>query len=355
MTRGWIVGEAWRDVASGTTHALRYTFALTAVLVTLVAADLGAVGASIDGAQEFQASGAATLTLQAVGAVDGAACDALVGVPGVTAAGALRDDPVPVVAAALPAAPIAAYSVSPGLMGVVGVSDDTGEAGAVLARDAADLLGVRAGGSLAVEDAQVPVRGTFAWPEDGRRRGFAHAVLSPTPTVEPFDECWVRAWPLTDETWGLAQLVVDRGAQPDVRVETAQLNSTRGTSFDGVGRFDDRVTRSAPLVALVVAGVLGYAAVRARRLELASARHVGVRAREQHAQLLLETLVWVLPAALLTVAATALLWQGRPAVGTAYALTGLVVLGGAAGALVGSQAATALARESHLFRDFKAR
>jgi len=354
MTPRWVVDEAWRDVTSGTTHAVRYGLALLALVVLLVGADLAAVRDLGDRARAFQAAGAATVTVTAPGAVDGAACDALAEVPGVRASGALRAVDVAVVAIALPGAPLAAYDVTPGLADVLHARGERG-AGVLLPDEAARTLGRVAGDELATTSGPAHVRATYAWPDDGRRRGFAHAVLVPTPATTAFDECWVDAWPLTDDTWSLAQLAVDRTTSPDVSAELGRVNTTLGTTFDGATLFDARLTRHAGLVALVVGAVLGAISVRARRLELASAQHAGVRRRDQHVQLFLESLAWTVPPVLVTAALVVPACHGRPDEATAYVLAARTGLAAALGALLAVQAATALVREDHLFTYFRNR
>ncbi|HEY0215655.1 MAG TPA: hypothetical protein VGC57_04615 [Cellulomonas sp.] len=353
----WLLGEAWRDVRSGTTHALRYALALAMVVGAAVAADVAGVDALLARGAAYRDAGAAVLTVEAVGAIDGVTCDALATLPGVRAAGALRQTTDPLVPAALPRGPVATYLVSPGTAALLHATD-TGTAGVLLSEDAAAALGVGSGADLVLSGSATTVRGTYPWPDDGRRSGYGYAAMLPADRDEPYDACWVDAYPVPAGLPALARLaVLPDGSDQSTPVVVSQLNTTLGTSFDGVRLHASRLTRHAVWAGLVAAAVLGFVAVRTRRLELAAARHVGVRARHQHAQLLVEQLAWVVPAAVVVAAlAAVLVGAGSGQDPAALAWTAVhTAVPGLVGALLGGQAATALTREEHLFRYFRTR
>ena len=353
----WVLGEAARDIGSGTAHVLRSALVLALVVGGCTAADVASVDALLDRGAAFRDSGAAVLTIDAPGAVDGDACDALADVPGVRAAGALRQEPEPLVPAALPRGPVAHYAVTPGTADLLRV-DVTEPTGVLLAAQAAAALGVGPGDPVVLSSTPTTVRGVFAWPDDGRRSGYGYAALVPADRTEPYDTCWVDAWPLPAGLAALVRLAVlpgaDEGAGPAI---TSQLNTTLGTSFDGARLHAGRTTRHAPTVALGAGVLLGYAGTRTRRLELAAARHVGVTARAQHVQLLLESLASVFPAGVLVAAAAAAqitLGSGADP-GALVAVAVSATVPGLLGAVLGCQAAVALTREAHLFRYFRLR
>lgn len=353
----WVVGEALRDVRSGTAHALRSAVALALLVGTAVAADVAGVEAVLVRGAAFRDAGAAVLTVEAPGAIDGATCDALGALPGVRAAGALRQATEPLAPATLPRGPVAAYLVSLGAVAVLH-AEDSGAAGVLLAGDAATALGVAVGDPLVLGGVGTTVRGTYAWPDDGRRPGYGYAAMLPAERAEPYDACWVDAYPVPDGLPALARLAVLPGGDGQTApVVVSQLNTTLGTAFDGAAAYSGRVTRHAVWLSLAGGAALGFAAVRSRRLELAAARHVGVTAPAQHLLLALESLAWVLPAAVL-VAATASVLIGLGSGEDPAALVRVaahVAAPGLASALLGAQAATALTRESHLFRYFRER
>jgi len=344
-------------VRSGTAHALRSALVLALVLGAAAVADVAGVEALLVRAAEFRTAGASVMTVEAPGAVDGATCDALADLPGVRAAGALRQAPAPLAPATLPHGPVAAYLVSPGAPPLLH-ADDSGAAGVLLASEAAAALGVRTGDPLVLDGTATTVRGTYVWPEDGRRPGYAYAALLPADRTEPYDACWVDAYPVPAGLAALVRLTVlpagDVQAPP---VVVSQLNTTLGTTFDGAQAHAARATRHAVWLSVVGGVLLGFAGVRARRLELAAARHVGVTARAQHVLLLLEGLAVVLPAAVLVGAATAVqIATGSGDDPGALARTAVhVAAPGLAAALLGAQVATAVTREAHLFRYFRTR
>lgn len=355
----WVLGEAGRNITSGTTHALRYALALAVLLATLAAADAATVDAALHRAEEYRASGANVVVLQAPGMVDGAACDALGDLPGVEAAGAIRSVPEPVVAAALPNGSIAGYRVTEGALALFGVtaSEHGAGSGVVLSEEVAVSLGLEPGDPFVTTTGTTAVRGTFGWPDDGRRFGFSYAALAPDLSGEPFDECWAQAWPVPTNLASVLRLTVAAGIDESSQVTVGQLNTTRGTSFDGGRLYDERTTRPAPWVALLAGLAIGYVAVRTRRLELAAARHVGMGVGRQHLMVLAEAVVWVLAAALLAGAVVTVLISRSSGVddGALVVVASRVGACGVVGALLGTQLATAATRESHLFRYFKAR
>lgn len=351
----WVLGEARRNITSGTTHALRYALALAVVVATLAAAEATTIDAALNRAAEYRASGANVLMLQAPGLVDGAACDAIGDLPGVEAAGAIRAEPTPIVAAALPNGSIAGYTVTEGALELFGV--DGAAAGLAVSDEVAASLGLSPGDPLITTSGTTAIRGTFVWPDDGRRFGFSYAALAPEQGGGAFDECWARAWPVPDNLPSVLRLTVDAGPDEDTPITVGQLNTTHGSSFDGGRLYDERTTRHAPWLALVGGLVIGFVSVRTRRLELAAARHVGVGVGAQHLMVLAESVAWVAASGVLVAAAVTALISRSSGVDDAALLVAAVRVGacGVVGGLLGAQSATALTRESHLFRYFKAR
>lgn len=353
----WPLGEAARNVWSGTTHSLRYVVALTVVLGAALASDIKGADAVLGEGAQFRESGAAVLTVEAPGRIDGATCDSFATLPGVRAAGVLRQASDPLVAAALPRGPIAAHLVSPGAPAVFR-ADDTGSAGVLLATDAADDLGALPGGPLVLDGTATAVRGTYPWPQDGRRSGYGYAALIPADRTEPYDACWIDAYPVPSGLLAVAQMAVlpdgtDRGGA----VTFSQLNTTLGSTFDGATSYASRTTRYAVWTSYVGGAALGFIAVYARRLELAAARHVGVRASRQHLQVLAETMAVLIPVSLiLTALAAVLIRTGSGEDPAALVRVAVYVAApGLATMVLGTQTAVALIREEHLFRYFRTR
>lgn len=352
----WVPGEALRNILAGTTHALRYTLALALLVGTGTAADVVTVDQMLQHAATVRDSGGSVLTIESVGGVDGAACAALENLPQVRAAGALRHEETPITTAVLPRGPLATFTVTDGLVDLVDASG-TGSVGIVLSEDAATALGARAGDDLVIADGRTArIRGTYPWPDDGRRTGYAYAALVPGHTDQRFDQCWVAAWPVPDDLTALLRaVVVPTDEQPDGTVTL--LNATHGTSFDGAATFTDRLTRFAVWFGVVAGLAVGGMAVLARRLELAAARHLGVRPAQQSLQVLLESLCWVLSAGVLVAGlAAVLVGTGSPEDPGALVRVALHAgLPGLVAALLGGQLALCTVRERQLFRYFKER
>ncbi|ADG73020.1 conserved hypothetical protein [Cellulomonas flavigena DSM 20109] len=352
----WVGGEAARNLLSGTTHALRYALVLALVLGALVAAEVATVDELLTRAAAYRASGGSVLTLEAVGQVDGRACEAIGELPGVRAAGALRTRTEPLVSTLLPRGPVAAYSVTPGLLEVVGARQ-VATPGVVLADDVAESLGLSARSTLVTTAGTTTVRGTYAWPDDGRRAGFGYAALVPDDTGVPYDQCWVEAWPVPTDLANVLRSTLLPAPDGMSEVRSSRLNTSLGAHFDGEALYTGRVTRYAAVAGLVAGLLVGLASALGRRLELASARHVGVTRRAQHAQVLVESSVWVLAGGVLAGAAAAatIARAGGHDDGALVLAAAHVVVPGLLGALLGPQLAVAVTQESHLFRYFKSR
>lgn len=352
-----IVREAWLNIRTGTARTAVLAAAAAIAVLTPLLADQLVVRQLTAEAERFQTSGASVLTLTALGRIDGVACEALGRLPGVRAAGAVRAEPQPLVAAGLPSAPIPSFSVTPGFAGVLRVKG-WGGSGVVLSDQAADTLGIGPGGRLQSGAGAVAVDGVYAYPDDGRRGGFGYAALIPTIASEPFDECWVDAWPQNDRLPALLLTAVRPSGDSDAdHPAIGQLNATLGSEYDGAALFDRRVTVFVAPLAAALSFAVGFAAVRARRLEFASALHAGVPRRALLAIGLLESLSWMVPVQSVGFAVTAyFVATTAPSDGASALLLGLrVCLPAAAAAALGVAAGIALTLERHLVAYFKDR
>lgn len=345
-----VVREARRNVTSGTTRAVMLATVLTLLGLAAVASEAAAIGALEHEAREFQTSGGSILTVVSPGAVDGVRCESLASVPGVRAAGALTVLPGErVTAVALPGAPLARGLATAGFPKVVRAESDGGP-GLVLSGEAVRTLGAVVGGPLRTTKGVTRVAGAFEYPRDGRRDGYGYLAVETVGAAAMFDECWVDAWPQSPALRSLALTVLRAGASAsDVPPEVAPLNVTHGVEFSGHRRYSDRLTRWAGVVVGALAAVVGFVALRARRVELASALHDRVARVDLWAVVFVETLAWTAAPVLLTVAATTIVLgsHGEVLVGLVLGVRIATLL--AAGAMVGVAAALATTRERHLF------
>ncbi|MCM3532814.1 hypothetical protein M3693_01045 [Cellulosimicrobium funkei] len=350
-----VASEAARNLRSGTTRALLLAVAFVLLVGTLAALDTRAVVDVLRGAADFRASGAAIATLAAPGRVDGGRCEAFSDVPGITA-GAYRAGE-PLRALSLPSSRLSVFDVTPGLLDVLtGTTTPARTSGVWLSAGLAETLGVVAGDRLATSSGDATVAGIYAYPDDGRDRALAYAVLTPVPPAGTFDVCWAEAWPVDAGSSALLPTALLPGTDP-TEATLGQLNTRLGAEHDALDLLAHRLTRHAPVAALLTGFVLGAASVRARRLELAAALHARVPRPALAWQVLLEVLAWTLAGAL--IAGACLLWisrWGNPDPGAEAWWTGLrVVAVGAGGALLGALLGVLGTRERSLFRYFKDR
>lgn len=354
-----ILREAWRNTIGGTARTVQLALLLLVASTLLAGADVALVRDADTRARDFQASGASVSVLDAQGQVDPVLCGRLNTLPNVRAAGALRRVPslVPI---SLPRSSLPAFEVTPQMLSILLPElDGAAPGGVYLSADAAAALGVRVGDRARFTSGQAVVRGIYAYPDDGRLRTFGYAALLPTADTDAFDSCWVDEWPQTSLTnQQLRNTIVPGSDEASTSSpQLSQLNATHGPSLDARALFLGRITRSSAPIAFLVGLFAGLAAIALRRLELASARHVGVRRFDLVAIVAVETAWWVLP----TLVAGAVV-GGLSAVAAApgdrwvyWALAASTAIAATVGALLGTLTATAALDESHLYGYFKAR
>lgn len=346
-----VATEAGRCVATGTSRALLLA-ATTAVLAGALAGwDVSAVASAQDDARGYLAAGASTYVLDAPGMIDPVACDQLTTVDGIAAAGALAHTTPDLVPVATPQRALPLFEVSPGMAVVLGAP-----AGGMIVTDVvAGQYGLDSRPILATTTGDYPVVGSFEFPDDGRDATLGYAVLAPGASSSRYDQCWARVDPPAPGRQALLYTALAAGAGPGVHVSLGQLNPRRGVESAAAAEFHSRVSRWAPAIAALVCALLTLAVLRLRRLELATARHLGVTRSELVAQSTLETLSWAIPAALLTLGALTVWTSIEHRDVAVWTFGALVVVAGLAGALVGAITATALVRENQIVRYFKSR
>lgn len=376
-----VLDEAWRNLASGTSHACALAMALACLMLLCAGADLASVTAIQRETDDYVASGGSTYAITYEGRIDGAACDRLASLDGVLAAGATRTASSKLTFAALPSTGVPTYDATPGAVSIFAYGDASARAmtsgmtsdggadaassvpadGLWLSHDAADPLRAQAGDDVDLHDgASAHVAGVFDWPDDGRKSGYSYAAIAPVPLVEgeTFDQCWVKTWPAPDNIESLLRIVTT-GEDPSGqdRPTVAQLNTTHGQRFDAQTAYATRMTAWAPLVAGVGALLVGFLAVYIRRLELASALHCGVPKPALVTQILVETGLWSLAATLLCSPVLAWMWLENTD-GDALVLTDTLLRVPAAayaGVMFGALLCACVIREKRLFRYFKNR
>jgi hypothetical protein len=354
----WILGEAYRNVVSGTTRAVLNAAVWAVTVGCLALVDVVSVDLLLRQAAAFNEAGAAVHVITTPHLVDGRACESLGQVPGVAVAGALSLRREPLTLTVLPRGSVAAYDVTQEIVAAFTRLDDAGGQGVLLSSDLAQSLGVGADDTVVTTAGATRVRGVYDWPDDGRRRGFAYAMLLPQAASGVFDECWLAGWPaITNASTLLRSALIPYSSAEASTIQVTQLNTSLGLSFDGEERFRGRATRWAGLGAAILGTALGLLAIRLRRLELAAARHAGTSALAQLGQLLLETAWWLLMAAAMAGLGLLLAVSLSSGLAAGY-LLGLgssIMAAACLGTLVGTTIGVWSIRESHLFRYFKTR
>jgi len=253
-----LCSETARNVGTGTTKAAVWTLTAAAVLVLLSTADVLVIRQIETDMDVFRSGVADVSKLVAAEHVDGAVCDRLSETATIEGSGAVREA-VPLIVNESPNVAMATFEVSLGLASILGL-DSPDPFGVWIENELASALMVEQGGSLSTPNGPMTVAGVFAWPNDGRDARFGFSVLVPISSSEQFDECWVRAWPFTDETSHIQRSVVTVSSDQGPAV-VAQLNNSLGTAFDPNRLYRERVTRHSLWVAPIVVGAIGFVAV----------------------------------------------------------------------------------------------
>jgi hypothetical protein len=352
--------EAALNVASGTTRMALHAVMFGAMVAVLAGADVAAIGRIADQAAQYQRDGGSTLVYRLKSAINGEACDGLRHLSGVKASGAVRQRNSGVTPVALPAQQVPTFDVSPGFGGFTALGHAESGNGVLISRDVAQGLGLAVGERLPLRGGRPQIGAIFDYPPDGRQPGYGYSVLVPTDTRAAFDECWVEVWPAGEGLISTLPVVLVPGASGGTGAtgpQLLQLNAARGSHFDGPSIFAERVTRFSPAVAGVIAFGLGFGSTRRRKLELAAARHAGVRLEALTLQHGAETLAWTTAGCLLALPPIMLTFLGQAP--EDHAGLRVVVLAtmlmAAASALLGAIAATFSVKEHHLFAYFKGR
>jgi hypothetical protein len=360
-----ILSEAYRNLVTGTTRALLLAVSLATISAGLAIADARSIIAMQQRAAEFVSSGSSVRVLVAQQTTDAAACERLSGVSGIRSAGALRETD-PVVLRAMIANPIQAYAVTPGLIEVLG-GNAAAPAGVWIPGQLAETLGVRPGQEMATTGGTLTVAGIYDYPDDGRDSRLNYAALLPQPATGTFDECWADIWPFSERRDDLLYTALAVDTDSSDPVDIGQLNTSLGTRYDGVGEFAGRPTRYAPHGCFLAGLVLGFAALRMRRLEIAGALHLAESRRALLATHSIETAAWS-SVALVLAACALLVGVGPVGVGPGGVGPGgtgdpvsvyLIDIRGPVVAVLAAQIGAVLAlytiREKHLFGYFKNR
>lgn len=321
MNRSAIWREAWLDLRSGTTRAGVLTCAFALVVFLLSFQDSQTVIQLLRSAQEYQRAGASVHLVAAPGRVDGAACERLNEYPGVHAAAFRMESRHLQIATAssVPLPVVTATASAPDVLRVQPLSDRA--IGGFLGPEAADLL-PRGAHSLVTQLGAVPIGGTYAYPNDGRRGGLAYAIVTPTLDYEqPFDECWLSSWPEVSQPNSLLATTISDPAtgvpqeDSESATEYTQLNSTLGREFNGDLQFSSRASALNHVFGAAIGILFGLLAYWPRRLSIASALHLGASKTDLLRIHLIQHVAWILTGTFMAIALAMLCAAGSGVLG----------------------------------------
>lgn len=370
-----IFSEAKANVLSGTTHALRYMIALSAVLILCCFYDLVSVGSIVDEANGYVSSGSSTYIISDVGKISGKNCELLNGLNGVQAAGAVKAEKNKLSIVSLPSAPVPIYGVSKSAYKLF-MDKKPQDKGVYISSTLANTLNLKVGSKISTAGHTADISGIYNWPDDGRRPGYDYAIISPEVTNAAYDECWVRSWPMLNKIGDVLKTTIigadqadklskkdnnaaeDSNKQKDKDTSNIfQLNTTHGYEFTGADEFDSRTTQDIWTIALIIAFAIGFTSIIIRRIEFASALHAGMKKSQTLLQVLAESLAWIIPSIITTlpVAFYFAIFKSDGDILSIVDISFRIIVSGVFGAIAGVAFAMFTIREKNLFRYFKGR
>lgn len=351
-----LVGEAFRNLRTGTGRAGILTLIVTLASTALLVADAAVIGALQDRAESLRAHGGAIRVLISEQAVDPAVCASLGHLEGVTHAGAIWEL-APARILALPPAEVPVFELSPGAARMLGLhSVRPGDIH--IPRALAERWHAQTGSRVETADGTLTIAGVFNYSDtDGRDPRLTNAVVVVGDRAENASECWYSAWPPSNVSDQFAYGAVAATGQGASSPQVAPLNPTVGQRFDLAGDFSSRPTALSSATVVILFALVGFAGISRRRLELAGNLHAGAGRRDVVLGAAVETLVWSLFSGLSTFVlvrlSTKLLLDDTL---VAYEASLVVSLALAAGAAVlGAVIPATLVAEDRLFAIFKLR
>ena len=245
-----LLREGLGNLGSNAFRSLALSAIAAAALGGLAFMELRQAGELTQFARDYQ-SGGAYVAIASVpgGGLSGARCQALNGVDGVRAAGAMRGTGT-VTFVSAPGVLFQSADVTPGLLGVwaPGVPGPSG-AGILAGSALATELGIRAG-LVARVDANGPTHFSAVYDFSRRNPQAARWALSPVPAAGAFDECWVEFSPGSYQGGKemLAARFAEGSADPVVRPYRRSDEFTRNPAAEWASRPQQRGWIAVPIV-----------------------------------------------------------------------------------------------------------
>lgn len=286
-----VVGEALRNLRTGSSRAGVLTLIAVVASTALLIADVAVIGLLQERARSVRDHGGAIRVLISQNAVNPAACSSLGELEGVTESGAIWEL-APTRILALPSAEVPVFELSPGAARMLDFPTFRPE-GIYISEALAERWHARKGSRVETADGALAIDGVFGYPEsDGRDPRLTNAVVVVGQRAENASECWYNAWPpsrASDQFAYGAAAASGRGATVP---QVVPLNPTVGQRFDFAGEFSSRITALSFATVVILFAIVGFAGCSRRRMELAGNLHAGARRRDVVMGAVVETLAW---------------------------------------------------------------
>lgn len=359
-----IVSEAWRNIASGTSRTLMFSFIMVFTVGLSAVFNCLVYSGQVSAAVHWRQAGASTHIVQVQGRIDGAKCDSLAQIPDINQAGAMRQAQS-VALAQLPSNPLVTLEGSPGFMALLAANrswQGPGQGVWVASDLAKDLdrdgkptqLFIASQSDNASVMSPVSVAGVYQHQEDGRQPILAYNLVSPVSAKQSFDSCWVEIWPESKNLESLLSYPIIPAANK-TEPQIQQFNGTLGRSFQ-----TSRGQSIPPWVFLIIStlagALIGAWSGSMRKLEIASQLHAGVDKASTVIQHALEHCAALLICAAVTGATLSVLGATNYTPhGDVWAVSLGTLLGGTSASLIANITTVALTKEKRLFSYFKTR
>lgn len=346
MRPGIWIREAVEDTGSGASRPWVWGAILFLIVSVLAAWDLWSIARVSAAASDFRDSGSSVWITENTDGIDRQTCDGLAELDGINSAGAIATS-ANTRLSIMPNTPIPTYRVSPGFAKLL-LTEEQQQAhpGILISEDLADTIQAEVGSTLESAAGPITFDAVYQYPSDGRLASLQSAILIVDGTSSVFDSCWYDVWPFNETAASIGILAANDPSAAD----RSQLNARNGIEYDVSSQLEAMNTGLLFAGAALLSALVGWAAVRTRRSELASTLHSNVARVDLIVIVIIETVLWSVPA-------LAAVWVGSTFASSALppgpvmidsAATGIAAVA-LAGVLAGAITAASTVRSSRLF------
>lgn len=351
-----IVGEALRNIRTGSSRAGVLASILVLVSTALLGIDAAAIGALQERASTVRAQAGGIRVLIAENVVDPTACSNQDKLQSITDAGPIWQlDPIHLLA--LPRVEIPFFELAPGVARMLDFPSIL-SGGIYIPASLAERWHAREGSRLETSTGTLVINGIYGYSEnDGRDPRLANAIVIIGNAHANASECWYSVWPPSTASDQYVYGAIVSTGEGDSAPQIAPLNPTVGQRFDFTREYTTRATALTSAAVVLLFGILALSGINRRRMELAGNLHAGGHRRDVVAGIAAETFIWASAAAIATfvfvrLAARILLRETL----AGYEVSLMITLTIATAVAVLSAAIPAiLIREDRLFNIFKSR